>query len=140
MISKVYIGNVSKGIDKINIGKKNNQNFVNISLGQLVQKIKYKLEYLGISVEVVDESYTSKASFLDNDFIPKTYKKDKSKTYVFSGKRKNRGLYIAKSKIKINADVNGAFNILRKSNPNFSVHSLKNEVEGLLHPYSRILI
>ena len=61
-----------------------------------------------------EESYTSKASFFDQDDIP-VYKEGNNKEYVFSGKRVKRGLYETKEGKRINADVNGAYNILRKS-------------------------
>ena len=68
----------------------------------------------GIRVILQEESYTSKASFFDNDKIP-TYNKNKPAVkYKFSGVRKNRGLYIAGSGLKVNADINGSLNILRK--------------------------
>ena len=68
----------------------------------------------GIRVILQEESYTSKASFFDNDVIP-TYKEGTiidSKN--FSGDRVKRGLYKTKSGLLINADVNGSLNILRK--------------------------
>lgn len=62
-----------------------------------------------------DKTYLdyNKASFLDNDIIP-TYKKNSKTRYVFSGMRIKRGLYVSKDKTKLNADVNGSLNILRK--------------------------
>jgi putative transposase len=125
-ISTVIIGNVSKSTNKINLGKRNNQNFVNLSLGQFVEKLKYKLEAHNIKVKVVDENYTSKASFIDSDFLPKKYLADKK--FTFSGKRVKRGLYLSKNRVKINADVNGAFNIIRKVIPKFSFEDLSKKV------------
>ena len=61
-----------------------------------------------------EESYTSKASFWDKDGIP-VYKSDDIEKYHFSGKRINRGQYRTASGQVLNADVNGALNILRKS-------------------------
>jgi len=119
-ISKVVIGDLSKSYSSINIGKRNNQNFVNISLGQFIRKIKYKLERHQIKVVITNEMYTSKASFLDNDTLP-----DKlSKSLTFSGKRIKRGLYKTKTGILINSDINGAYNILRKEVPNFNCKKL----------------
>lgn len=96
------------------MGKQNNQNFVNIPYGQL----RYKLEYLCKLNDMVfikqEESYTSKASFWDKDTIP-VYNADNPKEYQFSGKRVQRGLYKTASGKTINADVNGALNIMRKS-------------------------
>jgi transposase len=62
-----------------------------------------------------EESYTSKASFFDGDEIPK-YNQDNPKEYTFSGKRVKRGLYKTRNGKLINADINGALNILKKSN------------------------
>ena len=96
------------------IGKPNNQNFVNIPYGRLRNKLEYLCELNDIVFVKQEESYTSKASFWDNDDIP-TYNADNPKEYQFSGKRIHRGLYkTAKGKV-FNADVNGALNIMRKS-------------------------
>lgn len=73
----------------------------------------YKCALKGIYVDFVDESYTSKSSFLDKDIIP-TYNKNNKTKYVFSGVRTKRGLYVSGNGTKINADVNGSINILRK--------------------------
>ena len=78
-----------------------------------INNLKYKCELNGINCIVREESYTSKASVLDNDIIP-TYSKNNNKTYNFSGKRISRGLYKTKEGIFINADVNGSCNIIRK--------------------------
>ena len=96
------------------IGKQNNQNFVNIPYGWLRNKLEYLCELNDIAFIKQEESYTSKASFWDNDDIP-VYNADNPKEYQFSGKRIHRGLYkTAKGKV-FNADVNGALNIMRKS-------------------------
>jgi putative transposase len=84
----------------------------------------------GINLIINEESYTSKASFLDNDAIP-TYKKDDEENHVFSGNRIHRGLYISKDGIKINADVNGASNIIKKA-----VSTAFDNVEDLSYLYS----
>src|SRR5207249_5506456 len=78
--------------------------------------ITYKAELVGIKVIVHEESYTSKASFLDLDPIPMYDPKRKEKP-KFSGKRERRGLYRASNGRRINADVNGSYNILRKAFP-----------------------
>lgn len=96
-----------------NISKKNNQNFTQIPFQKLIQLIQYKAKLKGIKVVLQEESYTSKASFFDNDKMP-TYKKDKPTNYRFSGKRLHRGLYITGFGLKVNADINGSLNILRK--------------------------
>ena len=97
-----------------NIGTQNNQNFVNIPFGQLRSKLEYLCELNSITFVKQEESYTSKASFWDKDEIP-IYNVDNSKENLFSGKRIKRGLYQSKEGITLNADINGALNILRKS-------------------------
>lgn len=96
------------------IGKQNNQNFVNIPYGQLRNKLEYLCKLNGIVFVKQEESYTSKSSFWDRDDIP-VYNADNPKEYSFSGRRMHRGLYKTASGKTINADVNGALNIMRKS-------------------------
>ena len=96
------------------IGRQNNQNFVNIPYGQLRGKLEYLCELNGIVFVKQEESYTSKASFWDKDDIP-VYNADNPNEYPFSGKRVHRGLYKTASGKTLNADVNGALNIMRKS-------------------------
>lgn len=98
-----------------NIGKTNNQNFVNIPYGRLYDKLEYLCELNGMTFVKQEESYTSKASFWDKDEIP-VYSADNSKHYTFSGNRVHRGLYKTAKGKTLNADVNGALNIMRKSN------------------------
>lgn len=120
-VSKVIIGNNSSWKNGINIGKRNNQNFVNIPYAKFINQLTYKCQLLGITVIVREESYTSKASFLDYDEIP-NYKEGAK--YKFSGKRIKRGLYRSTTR-KINADVNGAYNIMVKENPNYIIGNRK---------------
>ena len=98
-----------------NMGKVNNQTFMNIPYGQLRSKLEYLCELNDIVFVKQEESYTSKASFWDRDEIP-IYNNDNPKTYTFSGKRIHRGLYQCANGKCLNADINGALNILRKSN------------------------
>lgn len=98
-----------------NMGTKNNQNFKNIPYGKLCDKLEYLCKLNGIVFVKQEESYTSKASFWDKDAIP-VYDKENPQTYVFSGKRIHRGTYQCANGKRLNADVNGALNILRKSN------------------------
>ena len=98
-----------------NMGKQNNQNFVNIPYGKLRLKLEYLCKLNGIILVKQEESYTSKASFWDKDSIP-VYNTDNPKQYQFSGNRVYRGLYKTANGKSLNADVNGALNILRKSN------------------------
>ena len=74
--------------------------------------LTYKAELVGISVKITEESYTSKASFLDRDPLP--IRNTGNGKHTFSGKRVERGLYRASGKRYINADINGAGNIIRK--------------------------
>ena len=97
-----------------NIGKRNNQNFVNIPYGKLRAKLEYLCELNGITFVKQEESYTSKASFWDMDTIP-VYNSDNQEEYQFSGNRIHRGLYKMANGKTFNADVNGALNIMRKS-------------------------
>lgn len=97
-----------------NIGRSNNQNFVNIPYGQLREKLEYLCELNNISYVKQEESYTSKSSFWDKDEIP-VYNADNPKEYTFSGNRIHRGLYKTAGGKTFNADVNGALNIMRKS-------------------------
>ena len=96
------------------IGKRNNQNFVNIPYGQLRSKLEYLCKMNGIIFVKQEESYTSKSSFWDRDDIP-VYNAENPREYQFSGKRIHRGQYKTASGKIINADVNGALNIMRKS-------------------------
>ena len=97
-----------------NMGKVNNQNFVNIPFGKLCNKLSYLCELNGIVFIKQEESYTSKASFWDQDEIP-VYNAGNPQNYKFSGTRIHRGQYQTGKGRKLNADVNGALNILRKS-------------------------
>lgn len=114
-INVIVIGHNNYWKQEINIGKVNNQNFVQIPFSTLISMIQYKAENVGMKVIIQEESYTSKASALDFDDIP-VYS-DGSENRRFSGKRVHRGLYKSGSGILINADVNGASNILRKAYP-----------------------
>lgn len=95
--------------------KKSKQNFVNIPFGNLKARLKYLCELKGIKFIEQEESYTSKASFWDNDFIP-VYDIESTQIHQFSGKRVHRGQYKTSTGKFLNADLNGALNILRKSN------------------------
>ena len=90
-----------KGKDKHKV----NQSFCNIPLSRLKNKLILKGEELGLIVECINESYTSKCSFIDNDEITGNH---------YSGIRIKRGLYQTKEGYIINADMNAAFNMIRK--------------------------
>ncbi len=133
-VGTVIIGKNPLWKQETGMGKRNNQNFVSIPHARFVDMLTYKAALVGIQVEVREESYTSKASFLDLDPIP-DYKPGDETEHVFSGKRigrRNR-LYRAKDGRIICADVNGAYNILRKSRPD--VFSKAKGVAGyVVHP------
>ena len=116
-VSKLIIGNNGGWKQGINIGKRNNQNFVYIPYKKIIDQIIYKCQMKGIEVIVREESYTSKASFLDYDYIPTINEDDEVKE--FSGKRIKRGLYRTNKGKRINADVNGAYNIMAKEDLNY---------------------
>ncbi len=117
-IGTVVIGKNPLWKQECGMGRRNNQNFVSIPHARFIEMITYKAALVGIQVEVTEESYTSKASFVDLDPIP-NYQPNDEEEHIFSGKRigrRNR-LYRTKDGRKICADVNGAYNILRKRKP-----------------------
>ena len=124
-VSKLVIGKNKDWKQEVKLKKKNKQNFIQIPFNNLISKIKEKLSCYGIEVLEQEESYTSKASALDFDKIP-VYN-NKSTDTKFSGKRTKRGLYETKNGILINADLNGALNIMRKAFPkiDFETNDLK---------------
>jgi putative transposase len=95
--------------------KKDKQHFVQLPHARFVDMLCYKARLVGIQVVLQEESYTSKASFLDGDAIP-TYGEVEQEPR-FSGRRVKRGLYRASGKRFLHADVNGSYNILRKASP-----------------------
>ena len=99
---------------EINLGRVNNQNFVNIPFNQIIERLRYKALLAGINFMTVEESYTSKTSFLDEEKLH-SYKKDKPKKgYTFWGDRFARSLFRTKKGYVIHADINASFNIIRK--------------------------
>ncbi len=122
-VGTIIIGKNPLWKQEVNNGRRNNQNFVAIPHARFIGMLTYKASLVGIQVEMQEESYTSKASFVDLDPIP-TYKPNDDTEYIFSGKRigrRNR-LYRTKDGRKICADVNGSYNILRKSKPDAFAH------------------
>ncbi len=112
----VSVGSFLAGI-KDKKGVKNNQNFVQIPTAKLKERIKQLCEQYGIEFVETEESYTSQASFLDDDFLPPALINgggEKPESWKPSGKRVKRGLYRSGDGNLINADCNGAANILRK--------------------------
>jgi putative transposase len=97
------------------LGKRGNQNFVQVPHARFIEMLAYKAELVGIQVKITEESYTSKASFLDADPLPVYGAAD---IPAFSGKRVKRGLYRAANGRRVNADVNASYNTIRKVLPN----------------------
>ena len=128
------IGNIVLGYNsdiqkESKLSKQVNQSFVSLPIGKFKDKLTYLSELYGINLILQEESYTSKASFLDNDDIP-VYNKNNddcnndgsnnnvvssNNNYKFSGTRIKRGLYKSSDGILINADINGSLNILKKA-------------------------
>ncbi len=134
---------VSEGIGTLVIGKnpfwkqesqmrkKDNQHFVQISHARFIDMLTYKARLVGIKVIFQEESYTSKASFLDLDPLP-VYGEEEEEKPVFNGKRVKRGMYQSKSGQIINADVNGSYNIMRKALPNAFKGNGIGDVNGMI--------
>jgi len=115
-IGMLIIGKNPEWKQEVNLGKRNNQNFVQIPHARFIEMLTYKAKLVGIQVKITEESYTSKASFLDFDELP-AYEAKQIVQHTFSGKREKRGLYRASDGRSINADVNSAYNIIRKGMP-----------------------
>ena len=119
-IGTLVVGKNKQWKTDINIGKRNNQNFVNIPHARLINMIEYKCALIGVIVKITEESHTSKCSFIDFESIEHHDK--------YLGRRKYRGLFLSKDKIKINADSNGSGNIIRKVFPN----AFANGIQGVV--------
>lgn len=122
-IHTIVIGNNKNWKQSISLGNRTNQAFVNIPHQKLIEKIVYKARNVGINVIIIEESYTSGTSFLDGELPTKEfYNKDR---------RIYRGLFISNQGIRINADVNAAYQIMKKVFPN----AFADRIEGaVLHP------
>jgi putative transposase len=113
-IGRIVIGKNMFWKQETHMGKQKNQQFVQLPHARFIDMLQYKGKLVGITVETHEESYTSQASFLDLDPIP-TYAPKQQTRPVFSGKRIARSWYRAGDGRVIHADVNGAYNVLRKS-------------------------
>jgi len=114
------IGNIVVGYndgfqDNPHLGRVNNQTFCMLPYGKFKERLEYLCNLVGIKYSKQEESYTSQASFWEQDSIP-VWNPDNPVKKEFSGKRIYRGYYRRFNRTWINADVNGALNILRKSN------------------------
>lgn len=105
-VGTIVIGLNNNWKNNINLGKKNNQKFVEIPFSSLVDKISYKAKLVGIDVKITEESYTSKVDHLAFETL--------EKHDIYSGKRKKRGLFQSSVNQLINADINGSIGIARK--------------------------
>ncbi len=108
-IDTLVVGKNDGWKQEIDLGRKNNQHFVSVPFESLVEKLAYKCEDVGIRFCEMGESFTSRCSFLDNEPI--------GHHDEYAGKRVKRGLFRSATGVKINTDVNGSYNILRKAFP-----------------------
>ena len=115
-VGTLVIGMNPSWKQKADMGKVNNQTFLSVPHAQLSWMLMYKAQAAGIKVVLQEESYTSKADVTSADPIPE-YGKEAGEAPVFSGKRVSRGTYRCADGTMINADCNGAANILRKAFP-----------------------
>ena len=130
-ISKIIIGNNVGWKSTIKMGKRNNQNFVNIPHTKLFNQLLHKGLLNGIEVIFTEESYTSKASFFDKDELPVYGEND---NYKFSGKRISRGLYKDSKGNLWNADLNGGGNIMRKVSDKAAYKGIRKTKELMKRP------
>ena len=105
-IGTCFIGHNKNWKQEVEMGKKNNQNFVSIPYSLLINMLRYKIEEKGGVLVELNEAYTSKCSFLDNEEI--------CKHESYKGKRVKRGLFLSENKKALNADINGSLNILKR--------------------------
>lgn len=123
-INTIIIGNNKNWKQNSKMSKVVNQNFISIPYYKFIEKVKYKAEEIGINIIITEESYTSGTSFLDNELpIKENYNKNR---------RIHRGLFISNNNVRINADVNGAYQIMKKVFPK----AFSNGIEDVgLHPF-----
>ena len=127
-VNTIIIGNNKYWKNKSKLNRKMNQHFIGLPHHQLIKMIKYKAENIGINVIVTEESYTSGTSFLDNE-LPIKENYDKSR-------RIKRGLFKSNNGVLINADLNGAYQIIKKVVPN----AFADGIEGVgLHPFKVVI-
>ena len=108
-INGIVVGKNKEWKQGTNIGKKNNQNFVQIPFARFIEMIQYKAEEHGIAVILTEESYTSGTSFIDDE--------QPTKENYNKSRRIERGLFKSNNGILINADLNSAYQILKKVFP-----------------------
>lgn len=105
-IGTCFIGHNKDWKQEVEMGKRNNQNFVSIPYSLLINMLRYKIEEKGGVLVELNEAYTSKCSFLDNEQV--------CKHEFYKGKRVSRGLFLSSDKKALNADINGSLNILKR--------------------------
>lgn len=115
-VEVIVMGHNEGQKQELTLGDKNNQNFVTIPYLKFITILKAVAAKCKMAVVIREESYTSRASLLDMDDIP-IYKQGDNAEHQFSGKRIHRGLYKSSNGTVMNADINGAGNILRKEYP-----------------------
>jgi putative transposase len=130
-IGTLVIGKNPEWKQEVELGKRNNQHFVQIPHARFIDLLFYKAQLVGIRVLITEESYTSKASFLDHDPIP-DYDPNREEKPKFSGKRIARGMYRASDGRLIHADVNGSYNMIRKVVPDAFVAKGIEDGKGVL--------
>ncbi|NFO25330.1 IS200/IS605 family element transposase accessory protein TnpB, partial [Clostridium botulinum] len=118
-INTIIVGNNKDWKRKSNMSKLVNQSFVGIPHQEFINKLIYKCENVGLNIIITEESYTSGTSFLDNELPIKENYNKKRRVY--------RGVFVSNNGIKINADVNGAYQIMRKVFSNVKA----DEIEGI---------
>ena len=116
-VSVLVIGKNKGWKQEVNLGRKVNQSFVQLPFARFIQMLQYKAEAIGMKVVLTEESYTSGTSFLDGE-APTKDRYDKSR-------RVHRGLFQANDGRKINADINGAYQIMRKVFPNVNADGIE---------------
>ena len=119
-IRTIVIGKNEGWKTSVNMGKKNNQEFVQIPFARFIEMIQYKAKNVGIAVITTEESYTSGTSFIDNE--------EPTKEFYNKKRRVKRGMFVSNSGIRINADLNGAYQIIKK------VFPIKWDSGCVLHP------
>lgn len=131
-VETVYVGDGKGWKQQVSMGDRNNQNFVQIPFDKFKQKLKHKLEEKGLEFRLIEESHTSKCSFLDNE--PVEHQEE------YTGSRVKRGLFQSSDGTEINADVNAAANIARKATgkPNSELFSSEDGVESVVDAPKRI--
>ena len=130
----IIIGNNKSWKRSSDMGRKSNQNFIGIPHKVMIEMLQYKSNLAGISVIRTNESYTSQTSALDHEQPcwqnGNKSRKKQGKSPV--NRRIHRGLFRSNDGRLINADVNGAFQIIRKAFPKASLAD--GIADGVLRP------